>query len=62
MKLKRNMSSQDIKLIIDEISDLVQDYSIDNIYELNDIYIFRLKGFKPGSKRQISAPFQKDKS
>jgi predicted ribosome quality control (RQC) complex YloA/Tae2 family protein len=54
MKLKKNMSSTDIKLIVDEVSDLVQDYSIDNIYELNDLYVFRLKGFKPGSKRQIS--------
>ncbi|MHA1992412.1 MAG: ribosome rescue protein RqcH [Candidatus Hodarchaeales archaeon] len=58
MKIKKNMSSPDIKLIIDEISEEIRDNTIDNIYELNEIYVFRLKGFKPGTKRQVSLLIQ----
>ncbi|OLS27763.1 MAG: hypothetical protein HeimC3_02310 [Candidatus Heimdallarchaeota archaeon LC_3] len=61
MKIKKNMSSPDIKLIIDEISDLVKGYSVDNIYELNETYVFRLKGFRPGTKRQVSLLIEKGK-
>jgi len=48
------MSSSDISLILKEFQNNIIDYSIDNIYELNDIYVFRLKGFNPDFPRMVS--------
>ena len=54
MKAKKNMSSADIAIILDEIGENLVDYTVDNIYELEQIYVIRFKGFKPGYPRQPS--------
>ncbi|MHA2366135.1 MAG: ribosome rescue protein RqcH [Candidatus Hodarchaeales archaeon] len=54
MKKKNSMTSSDISLILQEFQDKVNNYSIDNIYELNDIYVFRLKGTTPDFPRMVS--------
>ena len=45
MKRKSSMTSSDITLILSEFKDKIENYSIDNIYELNDIIVLRVKGF-----------------
>lgn len=54
MKSKKGMSSSDIAIILNEFSHQLENYSIDNIYELNDILVFRFKGFTPGFPRSLS--------
>ncbi|HKZ42567.1 MAG TPA: ribosome rescue protein RqcH [Candidatus Hodarchaeales archaeon] len=54
MKEKKAMSSPDITTILDEILEKVADTIVENIYELNDIYVLKLKGFTKGSLRQHS--------
>ena len=48
------MSSADIAIILDEIGEGLVDYTVDNIYELEQIYVIRFKGFRPGRPRQPS--------
>ena len=54
MKRKSSMTSSDITLILSEFKDKIENYSIDNIYELNDIIVLRVKGFAKDFKRQVS--------
>ena len=54
MKKKSSMTSSDITLILSEFQDKIENYSIDNIYELNDIIVLRLKGFTKEFPRQVS--------
>ncbi len=54
MKKKNSMTSSDITLILSEFKDNIENYSIDNIYELNDIILIKLKGFAKGFPRQVS--------
>ena len=54
MKRKSSMTSSDITLILSEFQDHIENYSIDNIYELNDIIVLRVKGFAREFPRQVS--------
>lgn len=54
MKKKSSMTSSDITLILSEFQEKIENYSIDNIYELNDIVVLRLKGFAKDFPRQVS--------
>lgn len=54
MKKKNSMTSSDITLILSEFKDHIENYSIDNIYELNDIVVIRVKGFAKEFQRQAS--------
>jgi predicted ribosome quality control (RQC) complex YloA/Tae2 family protein len=48
------MTSSDITLILSEFKDKIENYSIDNIYELNEIIVIRVKGFAREFQRQAS--------
>lgn len=54
MKRKSSMTSSDITLILSEFKDYIENYSIDNIYELNDIIVLKVKGFAKEFQRQAS--------
>ena len=54
MKKKNSMTSSDITLILNEFKNHIENYSIDNVYELNDIVVLRVKGFAKEFQRQAS--------
>ena len=54
MKKKTSMTNSDIALILNEFQDKINGFTVDNIYELNDITVLRVKGFTPNFPRQVS--------